>query len=79
MIVTDEQTMTLIAANLKRLRGELSYSEIGRRAGTNASAISKIEKCEHMPGVGLTTRIADALGCSIDDLLRAPTKSLRSA
>lgn len=77
--VKDDETLDVISQNLRRLRGDLSYSEIGRRAETNASAISKIEKGEHMPGVGLLTRIADALGCTVNDLLKNPKKSLKSA
>lgn len=68
--VTDEKALEVIARNMIKMRGKLSYSEIGRRAGTTAAAISRIEKREHMPGVGLLTRIADALGCQVEDLLK---------
>lgn len=77
--MSDEQTLKIIAANLARYRGSLSYSEVGRRAGTNASAISKIEKRQSMPGAGLLTRIADAVGCGVDDLLKSPEKKRRLA
>lgn len=77
--MTDDQAKQAIAANLKKLRNGLSYSELGRRCGTNASAISKIEKGEHMPGAGLLTRIAEALDVQVGDLLKSRRKFSRSA
>lgn len=77
--MTDDQTKRVIAKNLKRLRGDISYSELGRRSGTNASAISKIEKGEHMPGAGLLTRIAESLGVSVAELLETSRKLSKSA
>ncbi len=78
--MTDQEALTAISENLKRLRGDLSYSEIGRRCNTTAAAISRIEKGTHMPGVGLLTRIAAALDCSIEELLkRRRRKTLKSA
>lgn len=70
--LSDEEAKKIIGANLKRLRGELSYSEIARRAGTYPMAIQRIEKGDSMPGVGLLTRIADALSCKVDDFLIQP-------
>ena len=68
--LSDQEAKKFIAANLKRLRGELSYAEIARRAGTYPTAIQRIEKGDSMPGVGLLTRIADVLGCKVDDFLK---------
>jgi transcriptional regulator with XRE-family HTH domain len=75
--VTDEQALRTIADNLRRLRGEMSYSEIARRCSTYPAVISRIEKQVHMPGAGLLSRIADALGCSTEDLLSTPLASSR--
>lgn len=72
--VSDEQAKQLIANNLKRLRGDVSYSEIARRAGTYPMAIQRIEKGDSMPGVGLLTRIAEALGCGVNEFLQKTSK-----
>jgi len=72
--LSDQEAKKIIAVNLKRLRGELSYSEIARRAGTYPMAIQRIEKGDSMPGVGLLTRIADALNCKVDDFLKPTEK-----
>lgn len=77
--MSDDETKKVIAKNLVRLRNGLSYSELGRRCGTNASAISKIEKAEHMPGAGLLTRIAESLGVPVEELLKTGKKLSRSA
>lgn len=76
--VTDEQAKLNIAANLRRLRGDKSYSQIARECSTDdhmvyPSQIEKIEKAKHMPGVGLLSRIAEVLGVSVDAMLYPPS------
>ena len=80
--MTDEQAKFNIAANLLRLRGIKSYSQIARECSTDdhtvyPGQIEKIEKAKHMPGVGLLSRIAEVLGVSVDDMLVEPSKSDR--
>jgi transcriptional regulator with XRE-family HTH domain len=75
----DNETKDRIAANLHRLRGELSYSEIARRVGTYPMAIQRIERGDSMPGVGLLTRIADALGCGLNDFVAKTAESAKSS
>ena len=70
--MSDSEAKKRIAVNLRRLRGESSYSEIARRAGTYPMAIQRIEKGDSMPGVGLLSRIADALNCSVEEFLKVP-------
>lgn len=72
MIVTvsDNEAKKRIAQNLRRLRGDLSYSEIARRAGTYPMAIRRIETGDSMPGVGLLARIAVALSCGVQEFLQ---------
>jgi transcriptional regulator with XRE-family HTH domain len=72
--VTDHQATEVVSANLKRLRGDMSYSELGRLAGTSAGAIRDIEIGDRMPGIGLLTRIADALKKPISEFLKTPRK-----
>ncbi len=75
--VTDEQAKLHIAANLMRLRGEKSYSQLARECSTEdetvyPATIERIEKMKHMPGVGLLSRIAEVLGVTVDTMLSAP-------
>jgi transcriptional regulator with XRE-family HTH domain len=72
-VVSDEDALKNIARNMARLRGEKSYSDIARQVGTFPANISKIEKGEHMPGAALLSRIAEALGVTVDHLLRNGT------
>lgn len=70
--MSDQEALQRVAANVRRLREELglSMAALGRRIGNHACAIEKIEKQIHMPGLGLVTRLAEALDVSIDDLLQ---------
>ena len=77
--VSDEEALRRIAHNLRRLRGEASLSEIARRCDTYPTAIKRIEDGENMPGVGLLTRIASALGVKFEDFLRPVKKTSKSA
>lgn len=69
MKVNDDETRQVIAQNLKRLRNGMSYGELARLVGTYPSSIKRIEDGQHMPGVGLLTRLAEALGVTANDLL----------
>lgn len=73
--VTDIEATEVVAINLRRLRGEMSYSELGRLAHTSAGAIRDIEIGERMPGIGLLTRIADALKKPVSEFLKKPRRS----
>lgn len=77
--VSDEEALKRIAYNLKRLRGDLSYGEIARRCDTYPTAIKRIEDGANMPGVGLLTRIAVALGVQFDEFLIPIRKTKKSA
>jgi transcriptional regulator with XRE-family HTH domain len=72
--MTDEMALNRIAANMRRYR-ELSgqsMGEIARRIDTYPATIERIENQKNMPGVGLLTRIADALSVTVNDLLDDP-------
>lgn len=78
--MTDDEALRTIAHNLRRLRGDTSLAEIARRAGTYPTSIKRIEDGDHLPGVGLLSRIADALGVEIGDMLARPrTRSRQPA
>ena len=53
-----------------------SMSQLARAINTYPATIERIENEKNMPGVGLLTRIAEALGVKIDDLLLDPKKIL---
>jgi transcriptional regulator with XRE-family HTH domain len=77
--VSDPQAKAVVAANLRRLRGEKSLSEVGRLAETSAGAIRDIEHGLRMPGIGLLTRLADAFGVTIEEFLKPQKKTRKSA
>lgn len=68
-MLTDEQAMANIAANVRRLRGERSLSWLAREAGTYPINITRVENGENLPGAGLLARLAEALGTTTDALL----------
>lgn len=75
--IDDAETKANIAANVKRLRGAKSYSQVARDCCTPTwkaypATIEQIEKGQHMPGSGLLVRLAEALGCTTNDLVSPP-------
>jgi len=77
--MTDDEAREVVAANLKRLRGDRSLSDIGRCCDTSAGAIQQIERGDRMPGAGLLTRLAATFGVSIDELMQPIRKSKKTA
>lgn len=77
--MSDNETKLVLGTNLKKYRGDMSFAELGRRCGTCATAIKEIEEGKRMPGVGLLTRIADALDIAVDSLLRHNSQKSRRA
>lgn len=73
--VSDDEARKIVAANLRRLRGDRSLSEVGRMAETSAGAIRDIEHGTRMPGIGLLTRLADAFGVGLEEFLKRPRKA----
>jgi transcriptional regulator with XRE-family HTH domain len=83
-MISNEYAKRVIAANLKRLRGGLSYSEVARRASSEEwkcwpGHIEQIEHERSVPSVALLARIAEALGASLDDFLPVRPKNLNRA
>lgn len=68
-MLTDEQAMANIAANVRRLRGDRSRAWLARETETYPINITRIESAENLPGSGLLARLAEALGTSADALL----------
>lgn len=68
-MITDQQAMANIAANVCRLRGDRSRSWLARECGTYAINITRIESGKHLPTSGLLARLAEALDTTTDALL----------
>lgn len=64
-----------ISLNVKRLRVEarLTQEELAARCGISFPRISELERAATVPTLRTLANIAQALGCSISDLLRAPS------
>ena len=64
--------MSVVGENIKMRRKALRYSQVAlaQRAGVSQSAISDIENpgVTKLPNIDTITKIAAALGCSLDDL-----------
>jgi transcriptional regulator with XRE-family HTH domain len=78
MQVSDDEARDNIAANVARLRGDRSKYWLAKQAGTHTINITRIENGDHAPGPGLLTRLAEALGVSVDTLLRKPNRTRRA-
>ena len=77
--MNDEQAMANIAANLRIMRNGRSLYAVAKAAGTYPINIARIEAGLHMPGAGLLSRIAEALGTSVDRMLASPEKNSENA
>ena len=63
------------SSNLKaaRERAHLSQRELAKQSGVSQQAISVIEKGERSPSEATMKMLADALGCSVADLMNGDT------
>lgn len=70
--MTDEDAKQIIATNVKRLLEDrqMSAADLARKTGENSATISHILNAKHVSGIGVVTRIAAALGTSVDYLLQ---------
>lgn len=78
-VLSDTDALQNISANLARLRNGKSFSQLARECSTRTetaypATIERIEKCRNMPGAGLLSRLAEALGVSVDEMLSDPPK-----
>ncbi len=62
---------TIFGIKLKQLRESRHFTlaELGRACGLSASYLAEIEAGKKYPKVGKIWQIAEALGCSFDDLV----------
>lgn len=75
-VLDDETAVEYISANVKRLLEEqgISQSELARRSDNQRMFISDIVNGNHSPKLGPLSRVAEALGVRVDDLLSAPKR-----
>lgn len=71
--MTDAQTLKVLGSNIRRLREVRgwSLSELARQIDDYPACVKRIEDGRSMPGLGLSTRIAEALDVTIDEILTA--------
>ena len=70
---TFDQAKKTFAANVReaRLAAGVSQEELAFKAGIDRTYASQIERAIANPSLGITCSIADALGCTLIDLLAA--------
>jgi len=70
---TFDQAKKIFAANVRaaRLAAGVSQEELAFRAGIDRTYASQIERAIANPSLGITCAVADALGCTLIDLLTA--------
>lgn len=63
--------MVLPGQKIKEIRQERGYSlrALAKRADVSVAYLSKLERNESSPTVGLLTRLAEALGVAVDELV----------
>ena len=68
---TLNQAKKILAANVRaaRLAAGVSQEELAFRAGIDRTYASQIERAIANPSLGITCAVADALGCTLIDLL----------
>jgi transcriptional regulator with XRE-family HTH domain len=70
---TLQHARTILAENVRsaRLAAGISQEELAFRAGIDRTYASQIERAIANPSLGITCAVADALGCTLIDLLTA--------
>jgi transcriptional regulator with XRE-family HTH domain len=62
------------AIRKKRTQLALSLSDVATRSGVSAAMLSEVERGKKSPTIRVLSHIAEALGCSISDLLGEPSR-----
>ena len=73
-MLTDEEVIRNIAANVRRLRGIRSLSWLARQIGIDPSSIMRFERGERNPRAATLARLAIALDTTTDALISQPPK-----
>ena len=61
-----------VAKNVRarRLALKMTQAELGDKVGVGRSYIAQIERGSKVPGMYMGKGLADALGCTVEDLLK---------
>ena len=61
-----------VAKNVRarRLALKMTQAELGDKVGVGRSYIAQIERGSKVPGMYMGKELADALGCTVEDLLK---------
>lgn len=78
-MLTDRQILANIAANVRRLRGDMTRSELARRLDVYAMAVTRIEEASHMPNSALLARLAEVLNTTADALLSSDARKIKNS
>lgn len=65
----------MLEFKILRIRAGLKQAELAKRASVSQSMISAYERGEAMPGMAVLSRLASALGTSVDEVIRSLTPS----
>ena len=76
-MITDKEVSQAISRNVARLRGARSKYWLAKQAQTTTIHVSRIERGLRVPGPGMLSRLAQALGVTVDTLLEAPKKKVQ--
>lgn len=70
--MTDKKLRAMFAVKLKSMivKHGLTQKDVATRAKISEAAVSKYCNGERLPKITQLIKIADALGCAVDDLLR---------
>lgn len=52
-----------------RIKQKMTLEELARRSGISRVSINRYELGERCPNLQIAKRLADALGCTLDDLV----------
>ena len=70
--------MKLETLGIKRKRKELSRKELADDIGVSPQFIRQLEIGEKLPSLATAAKIAAALGCTIDDLMKGSDQGVRA-
>lgn len=79
LMTTDQETLSNIARNVRRLRANRSQYWLAKACGTYPANVARLEQGEHMPMAGLLRRISEALEVPMQVLVEPPPKNPRRA
>lgn len=72
IVIKDETAKTKLSANLVKAmeRTGITQAELARRTGESNARLMYYRRGMKLPSLAVASRIAEALGCTVDDLLK---------